>query len=197
MKRFTPIAIACCVAGPASATARADPVRYELNKTHTSIRASWDHWGYSRQAIEFTRYDGTLLLDLDAPARSSIEVTFTLADGLWVGAPDDARFETHLASAELFDIAKFPTATFKSTTIEPRDAGHFVVRGELTIKDRTQPIALDVELNKRGENGGKRRAGFSATGTIDRALWGLGFGAPQVPNEVRISIETELVGPAP
>ncbi|MEX0645733.1 MAG: YceI family protein [Parvularculaceae bacterium] len=175
--------------------ALAEPVPYEFNTTHTTIRASWNHWGFSRQSIDFTKYAGTLLLDFEKPTNSSVEVEFSLVDGYWVGAPDNDRFETHLASPDLFDIAAFPTAKFKATSFETEDGATGAMRGDLTIKGQTHPVLLDVRLNKRSEIGGRARAGFSASGVVDRSKWGLGYGAPDVPNEVSISIETELVGP--
>ncbi len=187
---------AAAVAFVLPASAGAKPESYEFDKTHTTIRASWNHWGYSRQAIEFTNYSGTLKLDFDKPAKSTVEVEFNLANGYWVGAPESDRFENHLASPDLFDIAQFPTARFTATAFESEDGKTGVMRGKLTIKEQTHDVALNVRLNNRGAMGGKARAGFSATGTIDRSQWGLGFGSPAVSNEIDISIETELVGPA-
>lgn len=188
------------VAGVAAAAAISDAAlaeteTYAFDKTHTSIRASWDHWGYSRQAIEFSKYEGTLVLDFDQPKNSKIEVTFDLGDGYWVGAPENDRFENHLASPDLFDIANFPSASFKATSFESADGANGVMRGDLTIRGQTHPVALDVRLNKREELRGVMRAGLSAKGTVNRSQWGLGFGAPGVSDEVEISVETELVGP--
>jgi polyisoprenoid-binding protein YceI len=176
--------------------AGAEPVRYDFNKTHTAIRASWNHWGLSRQSIEFTKYDGTLMLDLEKPANSSVEVTFSLVDGFWVGAPENDRFEQHLASPDLFDLAQFTTATFKATSFETKDGKTGTMRGDLTIKGQTHPVALDVKLNRAGPLHGKLKAGFSASGKINRSQWGLGFGAPDVSDELEITVETELDGPA-
>lgn len=190
-------AIAVALAAAFFTPAHAAPDAYTFDKTHTAIRAHWDHWGYSRQSIEFTRYDGALLLDFDAPKNSTIDVTFTLApDGFFVGAPESDRFEQHLASADLFDFARFTTARFKATKFETSDGKTGRMTGDLTVKDATHPVTLDVVLNKREPLRGVMRAGFSAKGKIDRSLWGMGFGAPGVPNEIDITIETELVGPA-
>ncbi|MGH6831264.1 MAG: YceI family protein [Methylocella sp.] len=188
------LAAAASIAALAGAAA-AKPQAYAFDKTHTTIRASWNHWGYSRQSLDFTKYDGTLLLDFDKPKKSKVEVIFSPADGFWAGAPDSDRFEKHLSSPDFFDIAKFPAATFKATSFDTADGVAGTMTGDLTIKDQTHPVTLNVKLNQKGEVGGKARAGFSATTTIDRTLWGMGYGAPGIPAEIDITIETELVGP--
>lgn len=70
----------------AATAAFAEPVNYAFDKTHTVVRASWDHQGYSTMSAEFTDYDGTLSLDLESPSDSTVDITFQLIDGIWVGA---------------------------------------------------------------------------------------------------------------
>ncbi len=190
---------ACVCAGfiAASNTAMAQAAPYTFDKTHTTISGSWMHWGFSRQAIEFTDYDGTLMLDFDDPSASSIEVTIRLADkAYWLGAPESDRFENHAASKDLFDIAIFPTAKFVSTSFETEDGVSGVMHGDLTLKGQTHPVSLEVKLNKRGVVRDNHHAGFSAHGVIKRSDWGMGFGVPAVSDEIKIMIETEVDGPA-
>lgn len=192
MKVLAPAAVAAILT---TATAVAEPVPYEFDKTHTTISASWNHQGYSNQSLQFTNYTGTLLLDFDKPEKSTVEVEFSLDGGYWAGAPESDKFEKHLASADFFDIVNFPTAKFTATKIQMtgEDMGKMI--GDLTIRDITKPVELDVRLNKRGDSRGRPKAGLSASGVIDRSQWGMGFAAPAVPNEIEISIETELLGP--
>ena len=176
--------------------AMAEPEAYEFDKAHTAISATWNHHGYSEQSIYFTDYDGTLMLDMDAPENSSIELTFNLADGgFWVGTPEDDKFEGHLASGDLFSLADFPTATFTSTSFETEDGETGTMTGDLTIKDTTHPVTLDVTLNKVGDAQGRKKAGFSASGTMMRSNWGMGYATPAVSDELELAIETELLGP--
>jgi polyisoprenoid-binding protein YceI len=192
--RFTLVAGLGLVA--AAPLAVAEPVAYEFDKTHTTIEASWDHQGFSRQSIIFTDYDGTLMLDMETPENSTIEVTFNLADdGFWVGAPDNDRFEGHLASGDLFELETFPTAKFVATSFDTVDGETGTMTGDLTLKGETNPVTLDVTLNKAGEAKGTPKAGFSATGTMMRSDWGLGFAAPAISDELQLTIETELVVP--
>ncbi|WP_375550006.1 YceI family protein [Oceanicaulis alexandrii] len=174
-------------------TAFADPVEYEFDKTHTAIRATWTHLGFSHQAIQFTDFDGVLMLDFEEPANSTVDVTFNLSDGFWVGADQD-RFVSHLSSPDLFNIAEHPTARFVATGFETEDGETGQMMGDLTLLGQTHPVTLDVTLNQRGPNPFSQTptAGFTATGEILRSQWGLGYAAPAVSDEVRIEINTEL-----
>ena len=195
MKRF---AIALSAAAMIAPAAVAAPVSYDFDRSHTEIRASWDHQGYSRQAIQFTQYDGTLDLDLEEPSNSVIDITFTLVDeGFWVGAHHD-RFFAHLNSSDLFHTAEFPAARFVATSFETEDGETGTMTGELTIRDLTRPVTLDVTLNRQATlSDGRSKLGFSAVGTLVRSEWGLGFSVPSVSDEVLLTIETELVEQAP
>lgn len=195
MKRFAIALSAAAMIAPAAAAA---PVSYDFDRSHTEIRASWDHQGYSRQAIHFTQYDGTLDLDLEEPSNSVVDITFSLVDdGFWVGAHHD-RFIAHLNSDDLFLTEQFPTARFVATAFETEDGVTGTMTGNLTIRDLTHPVTLDVTLNRQDTlNDGRSKLGFSATGTLLRSEWGLGFAVPSVSDEVLLTIETELVEEAP
>lgn len=191
MNRF---AIALSAAAMIAPAAFADPVEYEFDRSHTEIRASWDHLGYSRQSMQFTQYDGDLNLDLEDPSNSTVDITFTLIDGgFWVGAHHD-RFVEHLNSGDLFNTAEYPTAHFVATGFETEDGTTGVMTGDLTLLGVTHPVSLDVTLNQQDETrDGRSKLGFSATATLNRSQWGLGYAVPAVSEEVILTIETELV----
>lgn len=195
MKRF---AIALSAAAMIAPAAVAAPVSYDFDRSHTEIRASWDHQGYSRQAIQFTQYDGTLDLDLETPSNSVVDITFSLIDdGFWVGAHHD-RFIAHLNSDDFFLTEQFPTARFVATAFETEDGVIGTMTGDLTIRDITHPVTLSVTLNKSDETqDGRSKLGFSATAMLMRSQWGLGYAVPFVSDEVLLTIETELVEEAP
>ena len=164
---------------------------YVFDKSHTDIIVSWNHFGFSTSTGEFLDYDGKLVLDEADPAKSSIDISFALAgfDTDWT-----ARDE-HFASADFFDLANNPTATFKSTSVEPTGDKTATVTGDLTIKGVTKPVTLEVTLNAMGPSPVDDKifvAGFDARGTIKRSEWGLGLYAPYVSDEIGISISTEL-----
>lgn len=191
---YAAASLAAFLAAPFAATAAfAEPAEYEFDKSHTTIRATWNHLGLSEQSIHFTDYDGVLLLDFEEPENSTVDVTFNLADGFWVGANQE-RFEGHLNSDDLFNTAEYPTARFVATGFETEDGETGVMTGDLTMLGQTHPVTLDVTLNQKGPHpmSGDPVAGFSASGTLQRSQWGLGYAVPAVSDEIKLDIDTEL-----
>lgn len=175
-------------AGPAFAA----PVSYKLDPNHTLVLASWNHKGFSHPSANFGGVDGTLVYDAEEVAESSVEVTLPLS-GLNAFVKD---FDEHLRSADFFDAMKFPSATFKSTKVEAAGDGRLKVSGDLTIKDITRQVVLDVSLNKADKLGdGRGIIGFDATATVKRSEFGVGLYVPNVGDEVRLSITTEAIVP--
>src|SRR5262249_41979315 len=113
---------------------------------------------------------GTLDLDEGDFTLSSIEVTID-ASSIDTGT---AQRDDHLRSADFFDVEKFPALRFRSKRIERVGKAHFRVIGDLTIRDVTREVPLDVEYGgQRKDPWGNARAGFSATAAIDRKDFGL------------------------
>ncbi len=178
----------------ATFNAAAAGVTYKLDPTHTNVIASWSHFGYSNPSANFGGVDGTLVYDAADVSKSSVQVTLPLS-GL-TGFSD--KFNAHLNSGDFFESARFPAATFKSTKVEDLGAGKLKVTGNLTIKDVTKPVVLDVTLNKRDEvKDGKGKIGFDATATVKRSDFGLGMAAPMVSDAVNLRITTEAGVPKP
>lgn len=176
----------------ASANAFAAGVTYKLDPAHTNVIASWNHLGYSHPSANFSGVDGTLVYDAADVTKSSVQVTLPLTglNGF------SEKFNAHLNSGDFFDSAKFPAASFKSTKVEAAGAGKLKVTGDLTIKDITKPVVLDVTLNKSGEgNNGGAKIGFDATATLKRTDFGLGMAVPMVSDEVALRITTEANAP--
>ena len=177
-----------------AASAFAAPVTYKLDPNHTMVVAQWNHFGFSNPYANFGDADGTLVYDADDVSASSVAVTLPLT-GLDSFSDD---FDKHLWSADFFDIARFPAATFKSTSVEVIGEGELKVTGDLTIKDITRPVVLDVTLNKAAEHPMTKRAaiGFDATATIKRSDFDLAMYVPNVGDEVKLRITTEAMAPA-
>ncbi len=182
------ILLAALLAGVTGA-AFAAPVTYNLDPTHTNVLAQWSHFGYSHPFANFGDVEGTLVYDADNVAASSVQVTLPLS-GLEAFS---SKFNDHLRSADFFDAAKYPTATFKSTRVEAAGEGRLKVTGDLTIKDQTKPVVLDVTLNKAADHPMMKvpAIGFDATTTILRSDFGVGAYAPNVGDEVTLRITTE------
>ena len=173
----------------AAAPAFAAPVTYKLDPTHTNVIAQWNHFGFSNPFANFGNVEGTLVYDAANIGNSSVQVTLPLS-GLEAFTP---KFNDHLRSADFFDAAKFPNATFKSTRVEAAGEGKLKVSGELTIKDITRPVVLDVTLNKAAIHPMSKAPtiGFDATASISRTEFGVGAYAPNVGDEVTLRITTE------
>ena len=178
----------------AVAPAFAAPVTYKLDPSHTNVIAQWNHFGFSNPFANFGNVDGTLVYDAANIGNSSVQVPLPLS-GLEAFTP---KFNEHLRSADFFDAAKFPNATFKSTRVEAAGEGKLKVSGDLTIKDITRPVVLDVTLNKAGEHPMKKvpAIGFDATATVKRSDFGVGAYAPMVSDEVALKITTEATADA-
>ncbi len=182
----------------ASANAFADGpsskgVTYKLDPGHTNVIASWNHMGYSNPSASFSGVEGTLVYDAADVSKSSVEVTLPLSglNGF------SEKFNAHLNSGDFFDSAKFPAATFKSTKVEAAGEGKLKVSGDLTIKDITRPVVLDVTLNKAADHPMTKRPaiGFDATATIKRSDFDVAMFVPNVGDEVKLRITTEAMAP--
>jgi polyisoprenoid-binding protein YceI len=168
---------------------------YIIDPTHTTVVAQWNHLGFSNPVANFGQAEGRIVYDADNVSASSVEVTLPLT-GLNSFVAD---FDEHLRSADFFEAAKYPAATFRSTAVEAAGPNRLKVTGDLTIKDQTRPVVLEVTMNRFAEHPMLKRpaAGFDATTTIKRSDFGVGAYAPNVSDEVQIRITTEAVVAAP
>lgn len=174
-------------------SALAAPVSYKIDPNHTDVIAQWSHFGFSNPSAHFGQADGTIVYDADNVSASSVQVTLPLS-GLNSFVAD---FDAHLRSGDFFEAEKYPAATFKSTQVESAGPDKLKVTGDLTIKDITKPVTLDVTLNKVGEHPVAKRAGigFDATATVLRSDFGLGKYVPNVSDEVKLRITSESLVP--
>jgi polyisoprenoid-binding protein YceI len=164
---------------------------YTLQPDYTQGVVRWNHLGFSNLAAQFGQVEGTLEFDRANPATSSIQVTIPLAS-LSTSVP---ALDEHLRSADFFDTAKFPTATFKSIKVEKGGApDKLKVSGELSMHGVTRPVTLDVAMVKVGINQRTNvpSVGFDATATLKRSDFGLGKFVPLVSDEVRMHIISEV-----
>ena len=190
---FKRIALAAALA-VVSTAAFAAPVTYKIDPNHTSVVASWSHFGFSNPIANFGDAEGSITYDPANVGASKVEVILPLS-GL---DSHVAKFDEHLRSADFFDAEKFPTITFKSTKVEAAGDKKLRVTGNLTIKGITKPVVLDTTINKIGEQPMAKRAaaGFDATTTIKRSDFGVDKYVPNVSDNVTLRITTEAVVPA-
>jgi polyisoprenoid-binding protein YceI len=165
-----------------------------MDPDHTDVVATWSHLGFSNPMAHFGDVDGTIVYDAEDVGRSLVTATIPLT-GLNAHVE---KFDEHLRSDELFDLAKFPTITFKSNKVEATGSDKALrVTGDLTVRGITRPVTLEVTLNGMGEHPMAKRPaiGFDATTTLKRSDFGLGYAVPAVSDEVRIRITTEALAP--
>jgi polyisoprenoid-binding protein YceI len=183
----TLFATAIAVASPVFAA----PTTYTLDPDHTDVVFTWNHFGFSNPSAHFGRVDSSLVYDSAHPENSSVTATIPLA-GLETHVP---KLNTHLASTDFFDAAKYPSITFKSTKVTVAGKDTLQVRGDLTVHGVTRPVLLDVTINKVGEHPIRKMAaaGFDATTTLKRSDFGVAAYVPNVSDEIKVHISTEAV----
>lgn len=186
-----PVAVAAPASKAVAAVVALKPVSgtYTLDPSHTNVLAQWTHFGFSQPTAEFRISEGTLVFDAANVSKSSVAVSFPIMQ-IDTFVP---QLDKHLQSADFFDVAKFPTASFKSTSVKPAGTNKFTVVGTLTIKDISKPVTLAVTMNGAGKHAmaGKQAVGFTATASIKRSDFGVGAYAPNVSDEVHLRITTE------
>jgi polyisoprenoid-binding protein YceI len=160
---------------------------YTIEPDYAQVVFRWSHLGFSNPAAQLSQGQGTLEFDPANPTRASVQVTIPLST-LDTGVP---ALDEHLRSEDFFEVAKFPTATFRSTKVE-QGAGkdRLRVTGELNLHGITRPVTLDVTVLKVGSNPrtNLQTVGFEATTTLRRSDFGLGAFVPQVSDEIRMQI---------
>lgn len=174
-----------------AAPALAEPVAYDFDKSHANLSFTYNHLGYSTTDGRFGDWDGTLLIDKDTPANSSVEFTIKIdsLDTFW------ADRDTHLKSPDFFDAAKFPEATFKSTKVEQTGENQLDVTGDLTLRGITKPVTLTVDVLALGDHpmAKKPAAGFAVTTVLKRSDFGMDKFVPYVGDEVTVTFHTETL----
>jgi polyisoprenoid-binding protein YceI len=146
---------------------------------------------------EFTKITGTALIDPMNLAQSAVEVTI---DAKSINTREPQR-DDHLRSADFFDVANFPTLSFRSTGIEIQGGEELKLTGDLTIHGVTKEVTFDVEgpTPEIKDPWGNVRAGVTAATKISRKNFGLTFnaltdtGGVVVGDEVKITLEAELI----
>jgi polyisoprenoid-binding protein YceI len=173
----------------------AQKTTWVIDAAHTNVGFSIKHLMIATVRGSFTQAQGAVKVDENDPTTAEIDITIPTAS---VTTRDEKR-DAHLRSPDFFDVERFPNMTFRSKGVERVSGDSFRVIGDLTIRDVTKEVALDVELAGRAKDPwGNEKAGFEATTKINRSDYGLTWnaaletGGVLVGDEVKISIEAEL-----
>jgi len=175
----------------------AAPTAWQIDSTHTGVEFAVKHLMISTVKGHFSDVSGTLSGDINSPETFALDVKIGAAS---IDTRQGQR-DGHLRSPDFFDVEKFPTIDFKGKRIDGDVSSDFKLYGDLTIRDVTREIVLDV-TNEGSviDPWGNSRIGFSAKGKIDRRDYGLTWnqaleaGGFVVSDDIRISVDVEFTG---
>jgi polyisoprenoid-binding protein YceI len=167
--------------------------RYALDASHSELGFQVHHFASSVSG-KFTDFSGTVIFIKAQPERSSVEATIQVKS-IDTGIKDR---DHHLLSAEFFDAQKFPTITFKSTSIDRTGERTADVHGDLTMHGTTRPVLLHVELLPE-KSDTPDSLQWKITASLKRKSFGLGWNALIEASQAvgdDISIRMKIVTPA-
>jgi polyisoprenoid-binding protein YceI len=191
MRHKLALALALAVLVPSLAAAAVTV--YAIDKNHTVVGFKIRHW-VSNVEGRFNDFDGKIHYDPQNPAASKVEFTAK------AGSIDtnNQRRDTHLRSADFFDVEKFPELTFKSAKVVAKDADTLEVTGDLTIHGVTKQVTVPVEiLGFQDLAEGNQKAGFETSFTVNRKDYGivwdrtLDAGGTMLGDTVKITLSIE------
>ncbi|CAL9665421.1 YceI family protein [Streptomyces sp. enrichment culture] len=186
----------------ATGTATLDPAlraltgHWTIDRPHSRIGFSVRHAMVTTVRGAFTDYDSTLYFDGARPSESRAEIVIRVA-GVDTGVE---QRDAHLVGKDFFDVRRYPEMTFRSTSTTHEGAESFRMTGELTIRDTTRPVELQLDyLGSVVDPFGYERADFDGTTTIDRRDWGLVYnqrleaGGSMVSEKVRLQFDISAI----
>ena len=169
---------------------------WQIDPSHTQIMFTTRHMMVSKVRGLFEKFTGTVDLDEEHPENTRVDIQIETASI----NTRDAQRDAHLRSADFFNADVNPYMTFKSKRVERTGDNIARLIGDLTIRDVTREVVLNVEFNGFNKNPwGKTMAGFEASTRINRKDWGLVWnvaletGGLLVSEDVDLSIELELI----
>lgn len=199
-------AAAHTTAASATAVATLDPAlaavtgEYTVDPAHSSIGFTVRHAMVTNVRGTFVEHEGSLSLDGSNPAASSASIDVSIAS-IDTGMTDR---DGHLRSADFFDAEAFPKMSFRSTSAEQLDAETYRITGDLTIKDVTRPLSIDLEFHGSATDVyGNERVGFEGSANILRSDWGLTWnaaletGGVMVSDKVKLTFDISAIKQAP
>lgn len=186
MKRITLLILAAAISMPVFAA----PETYVIDNTHTYPRFSYSHFGFSTQLSRFDKTSGNIVIDREAKT-GSVDVTIatTSVDTGY------ALFNEHIQGVDFLDTAQYPLARFVSNKVNFDGDKVVSVDGTLTLKGISKPVVLEVTSFQCMEHPmlKKDACGANATAVLRRSDFNMGKYAPDVSDEVTLTIAVEAV----
>ena len=169
---------------------------WKIDPAHSEINFTVRHMMISNVRGRFERFDGVVNFDEANPANTTVDVTIEAGS---ISTREPQR-DGHLRSPDFLSADQYPHLTFKSTRVEVLDPQHARLHGDLTIREVTRPVVLQVEYSGTSKSPwGATSAGFTASTKISRKDWDLTWnvaletGGWLVGDEIKIDLEMEIV----
>ncbi|NUK60606.1 YceI family protein [Streptomyces lunaelactis] len=182
--------------GTTTATIEVDPALvaltgdYTIDPAHSSIGFTVRHAMVTNVRGSFGEFAGKLQLNGTDPHHSTAEIDVKIAS-VDTGIADR---DNHLRTGDFFEAEKFPTMTFRSTHAEQLGGDKYRITGDLTIKDVTRPLSIDLDFNGSATDPyGNKRVGFEGSADILRSDWGLGWNAALETGGVLVGDKVKLL----
>ncbi|OIQ20200.1 MAG: hypothetical protein BM557_05900 [Flavobacterium sp. MedPE-SWcel] len=170
--------------------------KWSIDPTHSEIGFKVKHMMFTNVSGNFTDFNASVLTEDENFENAKFDFSTTI-DSVTTGNTDR---DNHLKSGDFFDIEKFPKMTFTSTAFTKKSDGEYTLTGNLTVRDTTNPVNLDVDFGGIGKDPwGNIKAGLSATGKLNRKDFGLTWnsaletGGVLVGEEIKLNIELQFV----
>lgn len=167
---------------------------WTIDSGHTETSFSVKHMGLSNVRGNFETTTGTATTD-DQGKLIAVSATIDTAT---IDTRNGDR-DAHLKSADFFNVEKYPTITFTSTSVKTKDDDEYTIKGDLTIKDTTRPISFDAEIGAAVDDPyGLKRSGASLAFSFDRRDFGLTWsqalanGSLVVGNKIKVNVDVEI-----
>lgn len=187
MKRLSML-LTLAVFAPAFATAQDT---WKADPPHSRLSFAIAHLGINEVSGVFNKFDVTVT----ATKPDFSDAQFTLKVDVASIDTEVEQRDNHLRSPDFFEVSRFPTMTFKSTSLKSAGKNRYKLSGELTLHGATRPVAMDLWYRGTTLNQDKETAGFQLTGTLKRSDFGIGpkFRAPMIGDEVAIKADGEFI----
>ncbi|RFU83682.1 polyisoprenoid-binding protein [Streptomyces triticagri] len=162
---------------------------YTIDPAHTVIGFTARHAMVTNVKGSFNELEGTLHLDGSDPSNSTASIDVNL-NSIDTGSADR---DGHLKSGDFFETEKYPSMTFRSTRAEALGGDDYRITGDLTIRDVTKEISIDLEFNGSATDPmGNERVGFEGRSEILRSEWGITWNAALETGGVLVSDKIKL-----